>query len=419
MSPRRRSHGSGSVTQRKDGYWIGRYEAGYTASGARRRRTVTGKTKSEAERRLREAMKIAQEDGRADGADVRLTVKGWSETWLPMHQKKVRPNTYTTNAGALRKWVLPTIGHKRLSSLTPADIRAIATAAIDAGRSTTTARQAQTVATGMLKAARLEGHTVPERIFDVELVPQAPSDRDVIPEADAVAILDASLEHPREAARWGLALLAALRPGEACGLRWSDIDFDEALVKVEWQLQSLPYLDRADKARGFRVPLNYEAVRLYGAYHLTRPKNRRGYRLVPLVSDAVNALAAWRAVAPPNEWGLVFTDTDPRDGRGNAAVVRSKKIDARHWIEVQDRAQVAHVDGTQGRRYVNYENRHTTATLLDMLGVPASVREQIVGHSAMVAARHYVHVQQTDARAALESVSARLELVREQRRIGG
>ena len=76
MTPakRRRAHGSGSVTQRKDGYWIGRYEAGSSPTGARRRRTVTGRTKAEAERRLKEARRAA--DGLSGQNDPLMLAAG-------------------------------------------------------------------------------------------------------------------------------------------------------------------------------------------------------------------------------------------------------------------------------------------------------------------------------------------------------
>lgn len=420
MSPakKRRAYGTGAVTQRKDGYWIGRYEAGYSPSGARRRKSVVGKTEAEAKRRLLEAKRKVATEGVTDNTDGRLTVKGWADTWLPIHAADVRPNTYTTNAGAIRKWVIPTIGHKRLTSLTPADIRAIGTKITDAGLSTTTAHRAQSTTQTMLRAAKQEGHDVPERVIapqkvgGVKLAPDATTDRDAIPEPDAIALLMAASRDPQEAARWGLALLAALRPGEACGLRWDDVDLDRQTVTVEWQRQELSYLDKHDRSKGFRVPVNHESRHLYGTYHLTRPKNKRGYRVVPLVDDVAAALRAWQAVAPDNPWGLVFTGTDARQGHGNKPVVRSKKIDARHWLDLQDAAQVAHVEGTQGRRYANYENRHTTATLLWMLGTPPPVIEQIVGHSAAVSRRYYAHANLDDARKALEPVGDRLRLPR-------
>ncbi|MCB1240271.1 MAG: hypothetical protein KDB30_11430 [Tetrasphaera sp.] len=56
-----------------------------------------------------------------------------------MHATRVRPTTYTTDSGAIRKWIVPTLGHRRLADLTPADTRALRKAITAAGRSTTTA----------------------------------------------------------------------------------------------------------------------------------------------------------------------------------------------------------------------------------------------------------------------------------------
>lgn len=405
---KRRAHGSGGVTRRKDGYWIGRYDDGYTPSGSRRRRTVTAKTKAEAERRLRDAIRSRAEHDDAGDANTRTTVRGWAEVWLPMHQDKVAPGTFTTNAGAVRKWVIPTIGHKRLTALTPADIRAIRTAIIDAGLSTTTARQAQSTARTMLRAARLEGHNVPPRVFDVEVAPVAKTDRDAIPLVDAEAILTAAAQDPQELARWSLALLAGLRPAEARGLRWSEVDLAGESATIEWQLQQLPYLDRSDKDQGFRVPVNHESVHLYLSYHLTRPKNRRGLRVIPLLPLCAEALRQWKAVAPANPWDLVFTEEDGRSGRGYR-IAWSKHTDATHWSAVQTAAGVT---GPGGRPYANYENRHTTATLLMQIGTPTAIIEQIVGHSELVSKRTYQHVSQAAAREWLVKMGGQLNLPR-------
>lgn len=418
MSPakKRRAYGSGAVTQRKDGYWIGRYEAGYTPTGARRRRTVTAKTEAEAKRRLLEAVRKQATEDTSQDADARTTVKTWSDKWLDMQARKRRPKSVQANTGNVRNWIVPTIGHKRLTALTPADIRAIGNAVLAAGLSTSTAHQAQSTAVTMLRAARREGHSIPERVValqkegGVELMPMAEGDRDTIPTPDAIALLVAASAHPQEAARWGLAMLAGLRPGEACGLRWADVDLDQQTVTVEWQRQELTYLDKNDKSRGFRVPTNHESRHLTGTHHLVRPKNKRGYRVVPLVDDVAAALRAWQKIAPDNPWGLVFTDTDTRAGRIGRPLVRSKKLDAKHWLEIQDAAQVAHVEDNTGRRYAVYELRHTTATLLWMLGTPPPVIEQIVGHSAAISRKYYAHTNLDDARRALAPVGDLLRL---------
>ena len=51
----RRDYGAGSVYQRKsDGLWVGAITDGWTASGTRRRYTVTAKTEAQVKRKLRD-----------------------------------------------------------------------------------------------------------------------------------------------------------------------------------------------------------------------------------------------------------------------------------------------------------------------------------------------------------------------------
>jgi hypothetical protein len=64
----------------------------------------------------------------------------------------------------MRRWVIPTIGHRRLEQLTPADDRAVTAAIIGAGRSLSTPQRAQVVLTNMLRDALLEGYSAPQRV---------------------------------------------------------------------------------------------------------------------------------------------------------------------------------------------------------------------------------------------------------------
>ena len=52
----RRQYGTGSVSQRADGKWVGRFDAGYTRTGGRRRKTVVATTEAECKRRLKKAI---------------------------------------------------------------------------------------------------------------------------------------------------------------------------------------------------------------------------------------------------------------------------------------------------------------------------------------------------------------------------
>lgn len=395
---KRRDYGNGSVYQRaSDGRWIGAAAAGWTASGSRRRVTVSATTEAEAKRKLRKKVAEIEVHGAPEvGRGSSTTVKSWADVWLPRHVARVRPATARTDTGAVRKWIIPTIGPRRLDALTPADVRKLRAAITDAGRTTTTARHAHAVLRKMLKAAILEGHSIPQRVLLVEAPPLAKNDREAIPLADALAILRAAAARP-DSARWVAALLQGMRQGECLGLTWDRVDLDTHVIDIPWQLDTLPY---ADRQRGtFRIPDGMEARHLEGAWHLTPVKSAHGQRIVPLVPWMSAALRQWRDEAPASPHGLVWPRPDGRP--------RDDKDDRTAWWALQDAAGVKH---PAGRWYTLHEARHTTATLLLEAGVDPEVIKAIMGHSSITTTRGYQHVSQTLARKALEDVAARLNL---------
>lgn len=398
MPPRkRRQYGSGSITRRPDGKYLGRLEAGYTATGARRRISVVASSEAEVKRRLRDKRMELEREGPGAVTTTRPTVKAWSETWLAAHERSVRPKTYATDTSAVRKSIVPTIGHRRLADLTPGDVRRVTDAVRKAGRTSTTAGYAHAVLQRMLKAAVLEGHRVPDRALLVPKPAPAVSDRDALTVPHAAAVLNLADKQP-DGVRWWCALLQGMRQGEVLGLTWDAVDLEAGLVDVSWQLQALPYADRA--AGRFRVPDGYEVVRLVGSYHLTRPKSVKGVRVIPLIEEMVTALELWRDVAPASPHRLVFPrlEKSPRIPAGGP---RNPDEDRAAWRSLQAAAGVAH---PAGRPYLLHECRHATATLLGELGVDPEVIRMILGHSSVAVQRSYRHGSMEQRRKALAGV---------------
>ncbi|WP_172191188.1 tyrosine-type recombinase/integrase [Actinomyces faecalis] len=60
--------------------------------------------------------------------------------------------------------------------------------------------------------------------------------------------------------------------------------------------------------------------------------------------------------------------------------------------------------------YVVHEARHSTATLLMALDVPAPVIVSIMGHSSIASTRRYQHADVDQARRALEGVAGLLRI---------
>lgn len=393
-----RDHGAGSIYQRKDGMWIGTIEAGWNASGNRRRLQVSAKTEAEVKVKLREKRRALEIAGDTN-VDPRATVKSWADEWLGIVERKQRPHTFRASTTATRKWIVPTIGHKRFAQLNPADVRAVAKVQRDTGLSSSTQLRTHSVLMSLLKAAAVEGHPVAERIFKTPAPGKAVSDRKAMSVPEAVAVLGAAIEHLPHASRTAAALLQGMRQGEALGLTWGCVDLEANSLTISWQLQPLPYRIARDTSSGFRVPDGYEAQRLKGRWHLVRPKSKAGWRVVPIVPWLSTTLAAWHTVAPASPHDLVWPTLDggPTD----------PKVDDAEWYALQEAARVGH---PSGRHYTAHEARHTTATLLLQAKIDPAVIVAILGHSSIVTSQGYMHVDTRQSLDAMAKVAERFAL---------
>ena len=405
----RRDYGTGSVYQRQsDGRWMATIEAGWTADGTRRRVTVSGKTRPEVLRKLRDKRRAIESDG-LPAANARATVKTWATTWLDLKKSSLRPKAYAAARSPIQQWIIPTIGHRRLDLLTPADVRAVTEAQRKAGRSASYRRETVRLLVQLLTDAVTEGHTVPQRILHTRMPKAGTSDRTAMTLEEALACLAVAGQMPN-GVRWLLACWYGVRQAEALGLVRDCVEPDR--IRLEWQLQPLPYAVPRDPSSGFAVPDGFEVRQLADAWHLTRPKSKQGIRVLPIVPAVREALDAWLAITPANPWGLVFPGVDARNGR--ARPMRDE-VDRAEWHEIQRLADVHHptrtwvVDGKEAPApYHVHECRNFAATMLDEEGASENVITSLLGHASIVTSRGYMTVHEGPKRAAIEALSQRL-----------
>jgi len=407
-----RPYGSGSVYQRSsDGLYVAVIEAGWTAKGTRRRIPVTGKTEAIVLRKLKKRRQEIDRDG-ITNVSTRETVKSWSEKWLKMAERELRPKPMANARSNVNNWIIPTIGHRRLSELTPGDIRHVADTMRAAGRAGSTRRGCHWDLVSMLKAAMAEGANVPPRVLLVAAPVLDESDREAMPIPEALATLAVASVLPH-GTRWAAALLHGIRQGEALGLTWPCIDFDNDQIVVMWQLQPLPWVDRKRPELGFRKPDGLKVRHLTGRYHLVEVKTKSGFRVHPLIPAMREAFLIWREIAPANEWGLVWPTT--------TGLPVDAETDREEWHALQGAASLLDLEPytdlgpiavghPAGRYYHLHEARHLTATQLLELGVDDHVITSLMGHSSIVTSRGYMHVNQAPRLAALELVAKRLQI---------
>lgn len=402
-------YGDGSLHfDKATGLWIARLDLGYGADGKRKRWKGKSKTKSGALDKLRSARLELSSTGTVQSRGI--TVAAWMETWLrDIVKPRVRPNVHRDYAQTVNKHVVPRLGKVPVSRLTVEQVRSLHMH-VQQATSLGNANKVIRVLKASLSDAEREGK-VARNVAKLMRMPASPRTRPPLSDDDAMTFIRQGVDHPMYS-RFLAGLLLGCRQGEVLGMTWDRVDLDAGIVTLEWQLQQLPYRHGCGtgeppscgrKAPGhcthkaLDVPEGYEYRHLFGSKCLVRPKTTAGVRVIPMPGILVDALRRRRreSIATPNPHGLVWTDE-----RGNPIDDR-RDLDA--WKQLQRELGLPGVD--------LHSMRHTTATVLLKLGVPDTVRMQIMGHSTAAVTRMYEHVDTTMARRALDAVAEHLTSV--------
>ncbi len=347
-----RANGDGDVFPRKN-------KAGQTTSyrGAYvgpdgKRRYVSGKTKEEARKALREARANADAGLVFDAGAV--TLAAYLDRWLADSVRDtVRQRTYERYESIVRVHISPALGRMKLRALTPAHARALYRQKLDAGLSPRTVNYihvtlhkalSQAVGDGLVQrnAAQVKAPR-PERS---EIAPLSPD--------QARKLIAAAYETgSRYAALYVLALHTGMREGELLGLQWEDFDLDA----------SAPTLQVRRTLSETRTGHKFEL-----------PKSGKG-RSIKLSRKAVEALRSHRARQAGEKlrlgtlWqdhGLVFPSTTGTTTRGTNLL-------GRHFKPLLKEA------GLPDKRL--HDLRHTCATILLMAGKHPKYVQELLGHA--------------------------------------
>lgn len=389
------AYGDGSIYPIGDGRWRGTLEAGLTDKGKRRRVSVSGKTEAEVKRKLKaRRAEIAAAAGTVtSGAVLRRTVKSWVEEWLTIRVGDVRPATYAVDVAAMR-YVLPTFGTKRIVDLTPRDIRNLH-AKVRGDHGPATVARYHRATRKMLRDARQEGLAVPENVLTAAGPGEQENDREALETMQAVAVMHHATALPH-GSRWFVAFHQGLRQGEALGLTWDHVDFVSNTITIAQQLQAVPYLDKRDRSKGFRVPHDYDAVHVVGRLHLVPLKTSKAHRVIPMVPEVRQVLHDLRtAQTEPNVGNLVWTRPDGQP--------IAKSDDTAEFQALQAAANVRH---PSGRYFKGHEVRNTTATLLLEAGIDPVFITAILGHSNWATSVVYMKARAAKLLVAMEGIAA-------------
>lgn len=329
--------------------------------GKPKRKYFYGDTRKEAQELLAKALHDVQQ-GLPLPAE-RLTVGAYLDQWLgEIAQSKIRRKTYVVYRQLIRLHLKPGLGHKVLAKLTPQDVQQFINKKLDAGLSAQTVRHLHSILRNALNRAMKWG-LVARNVATLVDGPHVKRYEAMPLDPEQARTLLRTLQHERLGALYTVPLAIGLRPGEALGLMWSDIDWERGMLRVTRGLQ-----------------------RIEGKLRIEELKSRSSRRSIKLPEVAMASLKAHRVrqaeerLAAGPEWQdseLVFTT---RHGRPLEPrfIARSFK-------------RILKLAGLPDTRV--YDLRHTCATLLLVQGVHPRVVMEILGHSHIsLTMNTYTHV---------------------------
>ena len=282
--PKKRANGEGSIRKRKDGHWEGRYTAGHDpATGKQIFKSVLDKTQAEVKEKLKKALvEAGQIDFTKSG---KYTVGTWMDEWFENVAKiKVRPSSHQTYRSYIDNHIKPNIGNIPLEKLTTMDLQKLYRTLLTKGRvdrieaenqpsglSAKTVRNINQVISSALDLAVAQ-KIIPSNPTDACELPKVEHrEMQTIPEEQLQAFL-AEAKATGVYEMYYIELATGLRRGELLGLKWQDIDWKNAIIKVRRQI-----------------------ARVDGQIVETPLKTKNSYRTVTISPQAIEVLKQQKA----------------------------------------------------------------------------------------------------------------------------
>ena len=246
---KRRPQGDGMVRKRSDGRWEARIVIGHKNDGTPMHKSVFGKTQKETLDKLHRAIETYRDVDLCE--DSRMTLGEWLDKWLDEYMIfTLRESTMQSYRMMVNHYIKPHLGKKPLTSLTTADIQKLYNKLKKEGRVREDPIKGKTLADSMVRGIHMMLHEALDAAVKERLIVRNPTNGTTVPKPnypDKQVLDDGQLEkflgmieaYPDWRDFFYTECMTGLRRGEICGLKWSDIDFENRRLRVERSLSSV------------------------------------------------------------------------------------------------------------------------------------------------------------------------------------
>lgn len=243
MANKRRPQGDGTIRKRNDGRWEARIIIGHKNDGSPMYKSAFAKTQRSALKQLHQLLDLYRDVDLTE--ECRMTLGEWLDKWLDEYMIfTVRESTLDSYRCLTENQVKRFIGNKQLSSLTTAELQKFYIKIKNEGRVKPTREGSYELADSMVRKIHMMLHEALDTAVSERLIAKNPTIGTTIPKnnyPEKLVLGDEQLETFLEAIKheeywcdfFYVEVMTGLRRGEICGLKWSDIDFEDKKLRIE------------------------------------------------------------------------------------------------------------------------------------------------------------------------------------------
>ena len=240
---KRRPQGDGTIRKRSDGRWEARIIIGHKNDGTPMYKSAFAKTQKSALKQLHQLLDLYRDVDLTE--ECRMTLGEWMDKWMDEYMIfTIKENTIKGYRSQIDHQIKPFIGHKQLASLTTADIQKFYNKIKKEGRAHPHPIHGHVLSDSMVRKIHMMLHEAMEVAVRERYIVRNPTDNTTIPKKTTTEkqvlddsqlnrFLDAIQGEPYWHDFFYVEVMTGLRRGEICGIKWSDIDFNEGTLCIK------------------------------------------------------------------------------------------------------------------------------------------------------------------------------------------
>ena len=357
-----------NITKRKDGRYMGKFIIGYNDSGKTQYQYVYGRTYDETESKVLIGREVASRylSGRY------ITVGKIYDEWLNAVVNRVKESTFANYKAKFEKHILPEFADIPCADLSAGRINEFINKKLAEKLSASYVRDIFTVFKSMLKYAQ-EEYGFKLSLKNVVLPKAEKKQIKKISDAEQKRLV-LYLRENMSLTAFGIliSLFMGLRIGELCGLKWSDVDFDNKILHIKRTVQRISSENGSKKTKVI----------------ISTPKSETSFRSVSIPDFLMEYFEKFR-----NQADFFILS-------GSDKVIEPRTMQYRYKKMLKS-AEI--------KNHNFHKLRHTFATNCAEKGFDVKTLSVVLGHSNVnLTLNRYIHPDRSHERRLMNSMCMRL-----------